>query len=58
MNEEVQVEEINGIEYYSLETPEGRRWSWDEEEVDEPYIEDTLWAWSRFLDFVRARDVS
>lgn len=55
---EVQVEEVYGIAYYSLETPSGNRWSWDEEDLDEAYIEDTLWAWSRLLDFVKARDVS
>lgn len=53
---EVQVEDVHGIEYYSLETPGGHRWSWDEEDLDESYIEDTLWAWSRLLDFVKARD--
>lgn len=53
---EVQVEYIAGVEYYSLETPGGRRWSWDEEDLDEAYIEDTLWAWSRLLDFVEARN--
>lgn len=55
---EVQVEEIYGIEYYSLETPGGHRFSFDEDELSEEYIEEQLWAWSRLLDFVKARDVS
>lgn len=42
-------------DWYELETPGGHRWSWDEEDLDEAYIEDTLWAWSRLLDFVKAR---
>ncbi len=52
---EVQVEEVYGIKYYSLETPGGRRWTFDEEDLDEAYIEDTLGAWSRLLDFVKER---
>lgn len=55
---EVQVEDVNGFTYYSTETPLGRRWTFDEEDLDEAYIEDVLWAWSRLLDFVKARDVS
>lgn len=51
---EVQVEYMAGIEYYSLETPRGHRWTFDEEDLDEAYIEDTLWAWSRLLDYVKA----
>lgn len=56
---EIQVDAPYGPDdraYYSLETPGGRRWSWDEEDLDEAYIEDTLWAWSRLLDFVRERN--
>jgi len=53
---EVKVETINGISYYSVETPSGQRWSWDEEDLDEEYIESSLWAWSRLLDFVKARN--
>lgn len=55
---DIQVEDPTGIRYYSLETPGGNRWSFDEDDLDEAYIEDTLWAWSRLLDFVKARDVS
>lgn len=53
---DVQVEDINGFQIYSLETPAGQRWSWDEEDLDADYCEDALWAWSRLLDFVKARD--
>lgn len=53
---EVQVEDTTGVQYYSLETPGGNRWSFDEDDLDEAYIEDTLWAWSRLLDFVKARN--
>ena len=53
---EVQIEEIYGTKYYSVETPLDRRWSWDEEDLDEAYIEDVLWAWSRLLDFVKERN--
>lgn len=52
----IQVETQYGINYYSLETPSGHRWSWDEEDLNEAYIEDVLWAWSRLLDFVKARN--
>lgn len=58
MDNEIQVEEVNGYKLYSVETPAGQRWSWDEEDLDEGYIEDSLWAWSRLLDFVKARNVS
>lgn len=53
---EIQVETAHGREYYSIETPSGQRWSWDEEDLDEAYIEDSLWAWSRLLDFVKAKN--
>lgn len=53
---EVQVEETYGVKIYSLETPSGYRWSWDEDDLNEAYIEDVLWAWSRLLDFVKARN--
>lgn len=53
---DVQVETQYGREFYSVETPRGERWSWDEEDLDAEYIEDTLFAWSRLLDFVKARD--
>lgn len=52
---EVQVEDTTGVQY-SLETPGGNRWTFDEDDLDEAYIEDTLWAWSRLLDFVKARN--
>lgn len=55
---EIEVEEVNGFKIYSLETPGGQRWSWDEDDLDEDYAIDCLWAWSRLLDFVKARDVS
>lgn len=54
--DEIEVEDVNGFKYYSLETPGGQRWSWDEEDLNEAYIEDTLWAWSRLLDFVKAKN--
>lgn len=53
---EVQVEDVNGFKYYSIETPLGRRWTFDEEDLDEAYCEDVLWAWSRLLDFVKAKN--
>jgi len=53
---EVKVEESHGRKYYSVETPGGERWSWDEEDLSEAYIEDALWAWSRLLDFVKGRN--
>lgn len=56
MPNEIQVETSHGREFYSFETPRGERWSWDEEDLNEAYIEDTLWAWSRLLDFVRERN--
>lgn len=58
MANEIQVETSYGREFYSFETPRGERWSWDEEDLDADYIEDTLFAWSMLLDFVKARDVS
>lgn len=48
---------LNGNWYY-LNTPRGRYMTFDPEELEEAYIEDQLWAWSRLLDFVKARDVS
>lgn len=51
----IQVETQYGREFYSVETPAGHRWSWDEEDLNEAYIEDVLWAWSRLLDFVKAQ---
>lgn len=53
---EIEVEDVNGFKIYSLETPGGQRWSWDEEDLNEAYIEDVLWAWSRLLDFVKAKN--
>lgn len=52
----VEVETFNGRSYYSLDTPAGQRWSWDEEDLDEGYIVDSLFAWSRLLDFVKERN--
>lgn len=54
---DIQVEEVHGIEYYSLETPGGHRWSWDEEDLNADYARDALYAWSRLLDFIEARNV-
>lgn len=48
---------FNG-DWYTLETPGGNHWTFEEEDLNEAYIEDTLWAWSRLLDFVKARHVS
>ena len=42
MAKSVEVEEINGIRYYSVETPGGNPWSWDEEDLDAAYIEYAL----------------
>lgn len=53
---EVEVEDVNGYKIYSLETPGGQRWSWDEDDLDEDYIVGALWAWSRLLDFVKAKN--
>lgn len=53
---EIEVEEVNGYKIYSLETPGGQRWSWDEDDLDEEYIVGALWAWSRLLDFVKAKN--
>lgn len=50
----VKVETVGNFSYYTLETPRGNRWSFEEEDLEELYIEDTLWAWSRLLDHVRA----
>lgn len=54
----VKVETVGNFNYYTLETPGGNRWSFEEEDLEESYIEDTLWAWSRLLDFVKGRDAS
>lgn len=43
---------FNG-DWYEIETPEGQHWTFDEADLDANYIEDTLWAWSRLLDYVR-----
>ncbi len=56
MDNEIQVETSYGREFYSIETPGGERWSWDEEDLNESYIEDALYAWSRLLDYVKTRD--
>lgn len=53
---EVQVEDFGGFRTYFLETPLGNRFSFDEDELNEGYIEEQLWAWSRVLDFVKARN--
>lgn len=53
---EIEVEDVNGYKIYSLETPGGQRWSWDEDDLDEDYIVGALWAWSRLLDFVKAKN--
>lgn len=54
----IKTEKVGDFTYYSIETPGGNRWSFDEEDLDVPYIEDTLYAWSRLLDFVRERNAS
>lgn len=46
---------FNG-DWYEIETPEGQHWTFDEADLDAGYIEDTLWAWSRLLDYVRGRE--
>lgn len=43
---------FNG-QWYEIETPAGNRWTFDPEDLDETYIHDTLWAWSRLLDYVK-----
>lgn len=45
---------FNG-DWYVIETPGGRYMSFDPEELDESYVEDQLWTWSRLLDYVRER---
>lgn len=52
----VKVESSGSFTYYSLETPRGNRWTFEDEDLEESYIEDTLWAWSRLLDYVKKRD--
>lgn len=48
----------NPLGWYEIETPGGNRWTFEDEDLNEAYIEDTLWVWSRLLDFVKARNVS
>lgn len=50
--------QFNG-DWYTLETPGGNHWTFEDVDLDEAYIEDTLWAWSRLLDYVKEhRNVS
>ncbi len=55
---EIKVENSGSFTYYSIETPGGNRWTFEDEDLNEGYIEDTLWAWSRLLDFVKDRNAS
>lgn len=55
---EIEIEDVNGYKIYSLETPGGQRWSWEDDDLNEEYIVGALWAWSRLLDFVKARNAS
>lgn len=43
----------NGL-WYTVTTPDGGTWSFDEEDKDIAYIESALYAWSRWLDYVKA----
>lgn len=40
--------------FYTVDTPDGNTWSFDEEDKDIAYIESALYAWSRWLDYVKA----
>lgn len=55
---DIEIEDVNGYKIYSLETPGGQRWSWEDDDLNEEYIVGALWAWSRLLDFVKARNAS
>lgn len=43
----------NGL-WYQVSTPSGDSWTFDEEDKDIAYIESALYAWSRWLDYVRS----
>lgn len=47
--------EYNGT-WYTVTGPSGNTWTFDEDEMDEVYIEEALYCWSRWLDFVKARN--
>jgi len=47
--------EFNG-DWYTVTDPGGTTWTFDPDELDENYIEQNLWAWSRLLDFVKERN--
>lgn len=61
MSDEREVAEgvtFNGS-WYTVTTPTGLTWSFEEEDRNEAYIEQSLWAWSRWLDYVKGdADVS
>lgn len=44
--------EFNG-DWYTVTDPQGTTWTFDPDEMDESYIEQNLWAWSRLLDYVK-----
>ncbi len=44
---------FNGI-WYTVATPSGNTWSMEEDDKDIAYIEEALYAWSRWLDYVKA----
>lgn len=46
---------FNGL-WYTVTAPNGETWTFDAEETDVAYIESALHCWSRWLDFVVAKN--
>lgn len=46
---------FNGV-WYTVTSPNGETWTFDTEETDVAYIEGALYAWSRWLDYVRTQN--
>lgn len=43
---------FNGL-WYTVTAPNGNTWSMEDEDKDIPYVEDALYVWSRWLDYVK-----
>jgi hypothetical protein len=48
---------FNGL-WYTVTTPGGMTWTYDDEDLDAAYAKESLWAWSRWLDFIESRNAS
>lgn len=54
METEVATDVTFNGHWYTVTTPDGQTWTFDPEETEVAYIENALYAWSRWLDYVRS----